>query len=340
MFRLHDNTRRQICVAAFMGLCVLPTLGVSGWTIARRLPWNRQAEEARLSAELGVAVSMESMAHTLPGVVRYTGLKLTDPETGLELLHCGAVEATWTSMTDSRGQTRPAIALAARQIESTAGAWERLDDMLRRRLECQSGQPEIEFRLTADQWTLRDGNESQACHDVEGGIGLVPNGIEALLAFRLLGAASPAPVQMGVSRNRLIVPPANEFDLDTGPSFVSCRLFAACSKEIQALGPNCRFSGKVWMFRSSGGWSGELSGQLLDADVGSLARDGIAPDVHGTADVRLEKVRFEQGRIDEMTNCIVTARDGRVLGKLAAYSAGQPGGWQARLLPVSEESRK
>ena len=34
MFRLHDSTRRQICVMLFMGLCALPTLGVAGWAIA------------------------------------------------------------------------------------------------------------------------------------------------------------------------------------------------------------------------------------------------------------------------------------------------------------------
>jgi hypothetical protein len=281
---------------------------------------------------------MESMEHTLPGVVRYTGLKLIDPETDLELLRCDVVDATWTSLTDSRSHTRPAIVLAARQIESTAGAWQRLDEVLRRRLECQSGRPEIEFRLTADQWTLRDGNDSQMFRDIEGAIGLVPNGIEAQVAFQPPDAKSP--VQMRIARNRLVLPPANRFDLDTGPGFVPCRMFAACSGELQALGPACRFSGYISMFHSSGGWSGELSGQMQDADLSSLARDGVTPGIRGMGNVRLEKVRFQQGRIDEMINCVVTARDGRVLGTLAAYPAGQPGGWQARLLPAQEGSNR
>ena len=171
MFRLHDSTRRQICVALFTGLCVLPTLGVGGWAIARRLPWNRQAEEARLSAELGLAVSLESMSHTLPGVVRYTGLKLADPETGRELLRCSEVEATWTSMSDSQGRTRPAIVLAAKHVESAASTWQRLKETLRRSLECQIGRPEVEIRVTADAWTLREGNDVQVLEKVEGGVG-------------------------------------------------------------------------------------------------------------------------------------------------------------------------
>ena len=126
MFPLYDHTRRQICMAVFLGLCVLPTLAVAGWSIARHLPWHKQAEEQRLSQELGLDVSIESMKHTLPGVVQYTGLKLTDPETGQELFRCTELAATWTSMPDSHGQTRPAIELAATQAESPTGAWERL----------------------------------------------------------------------------------------------------------------------------------------------------------------------------------------------------------------------
>ena len=92
MFPLYDHTRRQICMAAFLGLCVLPTLTVAAWGIARRLPWHKQAEEQRLGQELGLEVSIDSMKHTLPGVVRYAGLKLTDPETGQELFRCARTD--------------------------------------------------------------------------------------------------------------------------------------------------------------------------------------------------------------------------------------------------------
>lgn len=214
MVRLHDSSRRQICMVLFLGLCVLPTLAIGGWAIVRRLPWERQAEAARLAGELGLDVSIDAMAHTQPGVVRYTGLKLADPETGRELLCCDEVEATWTSMTDSHGQTRPAVVLAARQIESTASAWQRLRESLRRRLERQSGTPEIEVRVTAKQWTLREGGDLQVLENVEGGIGLTPEGIRALLEFRIAGG-SKSPVRMQIVRNRRVSPPAYAFDLDT-----------------------------------------------------------------------------------------------------------------------------
>jgi hypothetical protein len=216
MFRLHDSTRRQICAALFIGLCVLPTLGVGGWAISRRLPWNRQVEESRLSAELGLAVSLKSMSHTLPGVVRYSGLKLTDPETGRDLLRCDEVEATWTSMTDSQGRTRPAIVLAARQMESSASAWQRLKDTLRRSLECQIGRPEVEVRVTADIWNLREGNDVQVLENVAGGIGLIarPAGMQAQLSFRVATSPAKPLVRMRIVRDRTVEPPAYGFDLD------------------------------------------------------------------------------------------------------------------------------
>ena len=305
MLPLYDHTRRQICTAAFLGLCVLPTLAVAGWSIARHMPWHRQAEEQRLSQELGLDVSIESLAHPLPGIVRYGGVKLTDPETGRELLRCTELAATWTSMTDSHGLTRPAIVLAAAQAESASNDWERLYEVLRRRLECQGGRPEIEVRATADRWTLHSGSKSEVLQSVAGGIGLMANGIQAQLAFRLPDGASPQPVRMRIVRNRQVWPPANGFDLDTGPTAVPCRLLATCLKEAGALGTQCRFQGRLSSNDTPDGWSGELNGQFTGVDIGQLARDGAAATITGTADIAIEKAQFQHGRIDEIRGRIV-----------------------------------
>ena len=323
MLPLYDHTRRQICTTVFLCLCALPTLTIITCGIARRLPWHRQAEEQRLGQELGLAVSIESMRHTQPGVVQYSGLKLTDPETGQELLRCSELAATWTSMTDSHGQTRPAIVLAATQAESASSAWQRLHEMLRRRLECQGGRPEIEIRITADQWTLHNSGESQVLQVVEGsGIGLMPDGIQAQLQFRLPGANSAQPIRMRIVRNRQVSPPANNFEMDTGPNAVPCRLLATFLTEAGALGPDCTFSGYASTFSTPGGWSGELSGQLTRVDLGRLARENAPAALTGTADIALQKATFQSGRIDEIVGriaCGPGALDGRLLAALVAH---------------------
>ncbi len=306
MFPLYDHTRRKICVAAFLGLCVLPTLAVAGWGLARHLPWHRQSEEQRLGQELGLDVSIESIRHTLPGVVHYTGLKLADPETGQELFRCAELDVRWTSLTDSQGQTRPAIVLAATQAESAVGTWQRLNEVLCRRLECQGGRPEVEVRVTADQLTLHDGAQTQVLQVVEGtGVGLMPNGIQAQLVVRLPGINSSEPVRMRIVRNRQVSPPANGFEMDTGPNSVPCSLLATWFKEANALGPNCRFSGYVSTYSTPAGWSGDVSGRLTGVDLESLARANFAFAITGTADIMLQKVRFQGDRIDEIAGRIV-----------------------------------
>ena len=143
-----------------------------------------------------------------------------------------------------------------------------------------------------------------------------------------------------MARNRFVWPPANRFDLDTGPNLVPCRLLAAGCKELHALGPGCCFSGYVSMFQSPSGWLGEMSGQLRDVDLGSAGLAGSVPINSGTADISLQKVRFAQGRIEEMSGCVVTGRDGRVLATLAANRAAQQNGWLARLLPAADGAIK
>ena len=63
---------------------------------------------------------------------------------------------------------------------------------------------------------------------------------------------------MRIVRNRQVSPPADGFEMDTGPCPVPCRLLAACLKEAMQLGPNCRFSGYVQSFSTPGGWSGKM----------------------------------------------------------------------------------
>jgi hypothetical protein len=309
MFPLFDHTRRQICMAVFVGFCALPTLAIAGLCISRHLSWHKQAEEQRLSQELGLDVSVDSVKHTLPGVVRYQGLKLTDPETGQELFRCAELVATWTTMTPQNGQTRPAIVLDATRAESPSGAWKRLYDALRLRLECQIGRPEIEIRVTADQWVVHDGNQSKALElaVLEGsGLQLLPGGVEAQLAVRLPDVPASQPLRMRIVRNRQISPPEYEFALDCRACPIPCRLLATWFKDLSSLSPSCSFAGYLLTNSTPGGWSGELEGQLAGVDLGRLTRNCGLPMITGTANITNISARFQSGRIEKLNGCIDT----------------------------------
>ena len=81
MFALDAQSRRWMCRVGFVALCLVPTLALTSWGIARHLPSHALAYERRLSAALDVTVSVEAVTHPRPGVEVYTGLELRDPET-------------------------------------------------------------------------------------------------------------------------------------------------------------------------------------------------------------------------------------------------------------------
>ncbi len=148
----------------------------------------------------------------------------------------------------------------------------------------------------------------------------MPNGagIQAQLILHLPGVRSSQPVRMRVVHNHQVSPPADGFDMDTGPNAVPCRLLATCFKELNALGPNCRFSGYVSTFNTPGGWSGEVKGQLIGADLGSLTRESSTGVMTGTADITLLDAVFQRGRIDELSGRIECGPGTMGRGMLAA----------------------
>ena len=116
-FRLHDCVRRRITLAIFLLGCVAPTAVVLAWGVSRWLPWHTKAEASRLGRELGLRVSLEKVHHPRPGVVRYEGLRLCDPETGQTLFRCGLMEAAWDRPKDSKGPAAASLLLVATEPE-------------------------------------------------------------------------------------------------------------------------------------------------------------------------------------------------------------------------------
>jgi len=81
MFSLHETTMRMICRAAFVALCLGPTVAVLGVAaIVRHSSFTRGHERA-ISAQLGLAAHISRASIPRPGVTLYEGFELADPET-------------------------------------------------------------------------------------------------------------------------------------------------------------------------------------------------------------------------------------------------------------------
>jgi hypothetical protein len=220
MFRFYDATRRRICLAAFCILCVLPTLAVAAWCVARNLPGRVRAEARALGRQLGLEVSLDDVRHPRPGETVYQGLKLADPETGQAVFRCRSLESVWTKVEDVSGSPRAALLLVASQPEVEAAAANRLRQLLARIMQAQNGQAEVEIRFHASELTLRAGETAQTLSEFSGGIGSLPGGIQAEATFRLAGSAATEPARILITRNRQVSPPP--------PSSCSTRAAAPC----------------------------------------------------------------------------------------------------------------
>jgi len=120
-----------------------------------------------------------------------------------------------------------------------------------------------------------------------------------LLRFRLVGADTPEPARLRVVRNRQLSPPATGFELYTGDGELPCRLLAMGMSELRSLGPRCRFRGYVWADETTDGWEGELTGQLVELDLGSLVSDHFPHRLSGIGRATVQSARFHHGRLEE-----------------------------------------
>jgi hypothetical protein len=305
MFRLHDKTRRRVSLVAFFGLCVVPTLFVLVWGVARHLPGHARAEEKRLSWQLGQKVSLGKVRHLRPGLLRYEDLEVSDPETGRLILRCRALEVDWERSSDQSGRSRPSLVMTASEPELDAAALGQVWELIERVLAGRAGSSEVHVRLAADQLTLRSAESPQKLTEVQGRIETLPAKAQADFLFRLAELPTPEPVQIRIGRNRQTEPPTTGFGLYTGGGALPCSWLAPGLPEFEAFGPQSRFRGYFWASRTPEGWDGELTGQFSDVDLERLVADRFSHTLRGSGQLTIQTARFRQGRLDQAAGSLL-----------------------------------
>ena len=305
MFRFHDRTRRRICIAGFFLLCVAPTIGVLAWGVAWQLPEHGRAEQQRLGRCLGLTASMDALRHLRPGVVLYEGLKLTDPETGQEVLRCRMLEAGWTDYTDGQGRPKTTLVLIASQPEIHAAKLRHVWQLLQRVFTLRTAGATVDVRLACGELTLGAGEDSQTLTEVQGSIETLSDGTRGEIAFRLAGVDTAEPVRIRVGRNRQSTPPTTGFALDSSGGALPCPVLAMGLPVLERLGSRSRFRGRIWANETPRGWEGEIVGHLSGVDLGGPLTDHLPHKLSGTAELTVESCRFGGGRIEEAAGSLV-----------------------------------
>lgn len=297
MGMLHDQTRRQLCLAAFFFAGVLPTLGVLGFGLVRHTSWWTQSEARRLAAAWGVKLGLRKVEHLRPGVVAYEGLDVADPETGARMFYCGRAEIAWGSSDEG---SHPRLDVRVQQPEVTLEQITPLCRLVERLLTQARGLPEIDLHLTASEGVLRTAEGVLRLTEIQGRSDAQPEWTTAELQFQLADLG-PERISIRVCRNRQVQPPAFGFELDTGGATVDCRRLAVGLPLFGALGDKARFAGNLRANETSDGWAGEITGgRFVDADLATLLA-GCLPDVvGGPAEISLELARFRGRRLEEV----------------------------------------
>lgn len=304
MLQLHDRTRRQIALAIFFALGVLPTLAVTAWGLWWRSAWHARAEAERLGWQLGLHVTLGAVRHPRPGVVVYEGLQLREPETNQPVFRCRAIEARAMQSAGASEGPRAALHLRFAQPEINAAQWGEVWRLVDRVLSCRAGLADRDLAVAAEQLTLAASPQSQRLVEVQGKLERQPAGTEAEVRFRLGAQTESQPARLRVLRSRQMTPPTTALELDTSGHPLPCPLLAIGLGGFGRLGPPAQFCGTLWATLSREGPSGELSGHFSPVDLDCLVSDRPPHQLTGTADIQLDVARFSQGRLQEAAGSV------------------------------------
>jgi hypothetical protein len=298
---MHDRTRRQLCRTAFIFFCVLPAAGIFIWTGWRGGQSHQRACAAELSHSIGLGVTCQSISYPRPGIVRYQGVVLNDPETAAPLARMRFLE--------SGGNAGSTIWIAS-QTELDAvrlrSLWQLVDSWLR---EANDGSKTAGLRAAEATLSWPDG--SNTLTDVNGQISLPSQaGGErtASLSFRIAGLDMQEPVRLSVTRQRDGSGSANStsedsrlktrVELHTAGAALPCELLAVPLGITNHLGRRATFRGSLWAVQSADGWEGELAGQFSNVDLKSLVSEQFPHRLSGSAEITVRQARFCRGRLE------------------------------------------
>jgi len=330
--------RRRWCRAAFVVLCLLPTLAVSGWanlaSRARETARLHAAWEARLRELTGLRAHAGAVIEGHRGNVVFQNLVLSDPETGAEVVRAREIEI---APAGPRGAT-----VIVAYPEVSPGQLGRLWEPLYDRLRAARGGGEWTGIVMARSATLhldaeRAGTASHTFSSFECRFSTREAGGLAEIEFTLDGYGMEKPARVLVARNRDLLPPETEVVVHTGAEPLPCSLISEVIPAMRHLGPQATFAGSTKWRLGIDGWRGEqLEGTLHNVAFDQLLGENFPHHyVQATGTVEIRRGEFQQGRLvaAEGTRRCGAGRIGRALLLAATDALG------CRLLQPLEADR-
>ena len=307
MFSLHETTKIYLCRAAFVALCIVPTLAVLARSAIVHLPGYTREHERAIAAELGLHAQLAKASSPRPGTMLYESLELSDPETRQPLARLPWVEVRTVGSVVHVKLPFPVM------INGT-----RLDALGRTaRDAARQGRSWRDVRLRAQNLTVHLGDGDQSFTDLDGHIETTDEHARFKLNFRrsVVGERSAEPAEIEFVRQGRSTTPSGFFQLTTGPAPLPCSLARSLWPGVECLGTASEFEGRVFVSEQAGRTKTQVSGRLTRVDLDLLVSGRFPHQLSGLADVELAQVAIEDGRI-ESAGGKITAGPGAVSNSL------------------------
>ncbi len=279
----------------FIVFCLFPTLGVAGWAWYRRSSAHAQHWQADLAYWLRMDVKLQGVEHPRPGVVRLRGIRLSDAETGAEIVRAGIIEVR---------RSNDLLELELAQPEVSLPQTVRLAAWFAELLMQQPARMPKTLTLRAAGLTLKGPELTYVARQVAGGMRHTPSASVFELAF-VNPEPGATPARLKVVRDRRGEPGYSIF-FSTGDAGLPCALVSPQASDWLGSDARMRCSGNLW--QSEQGWSGQVAGELQNVDLHRLVSDRLPHQLTGKAQLEFEELVIEEGRIARAAGALYIGR--------------------------------
>lgn len=317
------NRQVLVCRAAFLLLCLLPTLVVCSFcwysVRERRALESRQTQLQQLTQRLGLRLEVESVSTVGDQCFLH----------GVQILHQNHPDPVAYLRSLDVGQESGELRLAATQVEIDPTSLAILEDVARdwSRLRVLQGRL---FRMTATEATIR-GPNPRTLVDLK----LTASGdqVRRTLAaeFRVAGDAMQGPAKVQVHHD--LERQTTKWVLNTANAVWPCSLLSELRPAFRDLGAHSQFRGAVTVFQGPQGSWVELAGEFLDLELERLL-EPFSHRVTGLADVVFHRVRLVNGRWTEAAGLVRSP--GGLVSTPFVDAVGREFGLQSRLAPPQQ----
>lgn len=318
--QLHESTSRGLCRLAFILFGVLPLLvcfilcGVQYVPTYHR--WRAGLWEDWLSSTLGVDVEVAALEAMAPGRFTLHGIRLKHPETGASIGRVRLVEVEL----NRRGQWIVRLAQPELEGRQLSAAWKIVHDWYL----CRPQHYARAVQIGMNDLTIHGAIDGTTFNAISVEMDPLPDTLELTINFRVANSLERTdkgkPVdqqraELVITRHHSEEHPMTELELTTGAAPLPCSLLSGLLPQLEALGTEASFEGKLRFQMGDNTWVTRITnGTLNQVDFGRMGWYANSA-LSGVGGIVLEKASIRQDGLSDARG-VLWIRSGRITHSL------------------------